>query len=395
MIYEMGRSFEHGERMRKRLLVSWGTLLFVGLTVLGCDFFTNQSTTAGSTGFVYVVNSAQGAGGVGSISGYQANASTGVLSTLVNSPFGTGNLPTPTSMSADVLGRFVYVSTSAGVVGFVISQNTDTLGQLACFVNPCVPTATKAVPVAIAVDPSARAVYVVEAGPQVEGFTITAVTGALTSQGPPTPLSPPAANGVTPTSATVAASGGFLFVGMADGSIVSVPINANSTLNAAAISKAAPLAGITNVAALVADPTVSFVYAVDGTQFVSLYTINRSTGALTAVNSLSVQSSAPVGVAVASVNGTPTYVYTANQGSSNVSAFLIGGGGTLEALANFPFSVSATTPVALAVDPSQAFLYIVGKESNSVVSFVIVNGQLESPSTASTGTAPTAVVAVP
>ena len=384
--------------MRTRLLVFWGALLSVGLTVLGCDFFTNQSTTPGTTGFVYVLNSAQTAGGVGSISGYQASASTGVLNPLVVPTFGTGNLPTPTSMSADALGRFVYVSTSAGVVGFGISQNTSTLGQLACAVTACAPTPTLAVPAAIAVDPSARAVYAVETtaagSPQVEGFTITA--GVLGSQkNSPYSLVPPEANGVSPTSATVAASGGFLFVGMSNGDVVSVPINADGTLNIAAAVKTAPLAGITSVAALAADPTVSFLYAVDGIQYVSLYGINRSTGALTGVNKFLVQSSAPVAVGVASVNGTPTYVYTANEGSSQMSAFLIEGGGALELLAGFPLSVSATTPVALAVDPSQLFLYLVGKQSNSVVSFVIVNGQLESPSTASTGTAPIAVVAVP
>jgi len=394
--------------MRTRLLACWGTLLLVGLVVVGCKgFFTSQSTTPGTTGFVYVLNSAQGAGNIGSISGYQANASTGVLSPLVNSPFGTGSqLNTPTSMSADALGKFVYVSSAAGaagggpgVAGFVISSNTNTLGQLSSTTQGV--QATQATPAAIAVTPSAGAVYAVESGaggPQVEGFTINTSTGVLTAQaGSPYSLVPPETSTVSPTSVTVASSGAFLFVGVNNGDIVSVPIKGDGTLNIAAAVKTAALAGVTNVAALAADSSV--LYAVDGTQYVSTYIINLSTGALTAVAKYAA-GSAPISVGVVSVNGingTPTFVYTVNQGSNNVSAFIIGNSGTLSALANSPFSLSITTPVALAVDPSQAFLYVVGKGSNSVLSFVIVNGQLSAPATSNppTGTAPTAVVAVP
>jgi len=395
--------------MRTRL-ACWGTLLLVGLVVAGCKgFFTSGPTTPGTTGLVYVLNSAQGAGNVGSVSGYLASSSTGVLSQLVNSPFGTGKLNTPTSMSADASGKFVYVSSAAGagggpgVAGFVISSNTSTLGQLASVgaVQPA-----QATPTAIAVDPSARAVYAVETtstgAAQVEAFTINTSTGVLTAQ-----ANSPYSLGVngTPTSATVALSGGFLFVGMGtpampDGSIFSVPINSDGTLKIAAIVKAPPLAGVSAVAALAADPTVSFLYAVDGIQFVSFYTINSSTGALTAVAKYTA-GSAPVSVGTAVVNPTTTFVFTANQGSNNVSGFIVGSGGGLTALVNSPFSVPATaqTPVALAVDPSQAFLYVVCKVSNSVLSFVIVPNNIPvlvapGSSNPSTGQAPTAVVAV-
>jgi len=391
--------------MRKRLLVSWGALLFVGLVVLGCDFFTNNgSTTTGTTGLVFVLNSAQGAGGIGSISGYLANISNGSLSALVNSPFGVGSqLSTPNSMSADALGRFVFVSSnqgSGGINGYVISQDANTIGQL----DSAGITPTIAAPAAIAEHPSAGAVYAVETtstgAPQIEGFGITG-SGTLTAQAKsPYSLMPTEPSGVSPTSVTVAASGGLLWVGMNNGDIVSVPINSDGTLSSS-IVKTAPLAGVTNVAALTADPTLSFLYAVDGTQFVSLYGINRSTGALTAVSKLTVESG-PVGVGVASVNGTPTYVFTANRGSSNVAAFVIGSGGALTGPLLCASCALAVPPLALAVDPSNNFLYVAGGAADttgSVLSFVIVGGTSTlSPSStpsASTGTAPTAVVAVP
>jgi len=385
--------------MRTRLLVSWGTLLVVGLVVIGCNgFFTNGgSTTPGTTGFVYVLNSG-GASGVGSVSGYAANASTGVLSPLVFSPFGVASqLSTPNSMSADALGRFVYVSSnlgSGGINGFIISQNTNTLGQL----TSAGVTATLAAPVAIAVDPAARAVYAVEDGAQVEGFTITASTGALAAQkNSPYSLVPPEAGGVSPTSVTVAASGGFLFVGMSNGDILSVPINSDGTLNIATIVKTTPLAGVINVAALTADPTVRLLYAVDGTTNISAYSINSSTGALVALRATPFSAGqGPVSVGVASVNGTPTYVFTANDGGT-LGAFIITSNPPLTVVAGSPFP-SSITPLALAVDPSGNFLYLVGSGgSNTVLSFVIVGGALQAPATTNppTGTAPTAVVAVP
>ena len=366
--------------------------------MVGCKgFFTSGSTNPGTTGFVYVLNSG-GASGVGSVSGYQANASTGVLLSLLNSPFGVANqVSTPNSMSGDALGRVLYVSSnlgSGGINGFLISQNTNTLGQL----TSAGVTATKVAPVAIAVDPAARAVYAVEAGPQVEGFTITAGTGALTAQkNSPYSLVPPEAGGVSPTCVTVAASGGFLFVGMNNGDIVSVPINSDGTLNVATAVKTPPLTGVSNVAALAVDPTVRLLYAVDGTTNISAFSINSSTGALTALRATPFSAGAgPVSVGVASVNGTPTYVYTANDGGT-IGAFIITSNPPLTAVTGSPF-LSSVTPIALAVDPSGNFLYVVSSGgSNTVLSFVIVGGALQAPSTTNppTGTAPTAVVAVP
>jgi len=363
--------------------------------LVGCNgFFTSGSTTPGTTGFVYVLN--QNTGGIGSISAYLADAATGDLTPLLNSPTGAGS--TPNSIAADRLGRFVYASNQGGGInGFLVSQNTNTLGQLT---STGAATPTKANPVAIAVDPSARAVYAVEPGPQVEVFAITLATGVLTAPASPASLSPPAAIGISPTSVTVAASGTFLFVGMADGSILSLPINADGTLKTAAIVSTPPLSGIQTVSSLTATPTVRFLYAVDGTtqslQNLSAYAIDSSTGALTAVSATPFQAGlGPVGVAV---DARSLFVFTANEGSNNVSAFTIGGNGTLGVVLNSPFGVSATTPVAVAVDPSGNFLYVANKGSNTVSSFVILGNGVLTPSlapSAITGTAPVAVVAVP
>ncbi|HYA95858.1 MAG TPA: beta-propeller fold lactonase family protein [Terriglobales bacterium] len=380
--------------MKTRLLVCWCALLVAGIVVTGCGFFNNTpgSTTPGTTGFVYVLNSG-GTSGVGSVSGYAANPATGVLSSLVFSPFVVASqVSTPNSMSGDAFGRYLYVSSNVGgggINGFLISQNTNTAGQL----SSVGVTATKAAVVALVVDPAGGAVYAVEAGPQVEGFSIASGTGVLTAQA----NSPYSLGSGTPTSIAIAPSGGFLFVGMNNGFIVTVPINSDGILNTTNIVRTAPLAGIINVAALTVDPTVRFLYAVDGAQYISLFAINATTGALTAIQATPVSAGAgPVSVGVAAVTGVPTFLYTANDGGT-LGAFIISSSGTLSLVSGSPFS-SSVTPLALAVDPSGAFLYVVGSGgSNTVLSFVIVGGVLQAPSTTNppTGTSPTSVVAVP
>ena len=101
--------------MRTRLLVCWCALLVAGIVVTGCGFFNNNgSTTPGTTGFVYVLNSGGGSG-VGSVSEYSADPITGVLSSLVFSPFVVASqVSTPNSMSGDAFGRYLYVSSNVG-----------------------------------------------------------------------------------------------------------------------------------------------------------------------------------------------------------------------------------------------------------------------------------------
>jgi 6-phosphogluconolactonase len=384
----------YGDLMKTRLLLAWCALLVAGIVVTGCGFFNNNnSTTPGTTGFVYVLNSGGGSG-VGSVSAYAANPSTGVLTSLLSSPFSVAaQLTTPNSMSADALGRYVYVSSnggSGGINGFLISSNTDTQGQLASVGV----TATKAVVIALVVDPAGRAVYALEAGPQIEGFAITAGTGALTAQ----TGSPYSVGTGTPTSIAIAPSGGFLFVGMNNGFIFSVPINTDGTLaTGTSIVSNANLPGVINVAALTVDPTVHFLYAVDGSTNISPFVINSTTGALVAVQNTPVSAGAgPVSVGVASVSGVPTYLYTANDGGT-IGGFIIASNGALTLVSGSPFS-STIAPLALAIDPSGNFVYLVGSGgSNTVLSFVISGGLLEAPSTTNppTGTSPMAVVAVP
>ena len=71
-------------------------------------------------------------------------------------------------------------------------------------------------------------------------------------------------------------------------------------------------------------------------------------------------------------------LYVGNEGSNNISAFLINSDGTLTGVTNSPFS-AGLGPVAIAIAPSKNFLYAVDQNSNQVSAYRINtgNGALE------------------
>jgi 6-phosphogluconolactonase len=75
----------------------------------------------------------------------------------------------------------------------------------------------------------------------------------------------------------------------------------------------------------------------------------------------------PVSIAVSAVND---FVYVANQGSNNVSAYKLGAGtGILTAVPGSPFA--STQPAAVAVDPTGKFAYVANAVSNTVSAYAI------------------------
>jgi 6-phosphogluconolactonase (cycloisomerase 2 family)/uncharacterized caspase-like protein len=99
-----------------------------------------------------------------------------------------------------------------------------------------------------------------------------------------------------------------------------------------------------------------FLYVTNnGSNSVSAYSMNPSTGALAAVtDSLFPVGTSPIGIAA---DPTGTHLYVANTYGDNVSAFTINPStGALKELSGSPFA-GATGPEGIAIDPSGKFLY--------------------------------------
>ena len=113
-----------------------------------------------------------------------------------------------------------------------------------------------------------------------------------------------------------------------------------------------------------------FVYVANaGSDNVSAYTIDAASGALTPVaGSPFAAGSRPAEVAV---DPSGKFVYVANQGSNNVSAYTIDAtSGALTPVAGSPFA-AGTAPVIVAVDPSGKFVYVTDQGSNNVSAYTI------------------------
>jgi YVTN family beta-propeller protein len=93
------------------------------------------------------------------------------------------------------------------------------------------------------------------------------------------------------------------------------------------------------------------------------------------------------------------FAYVANQGSNDISAYVIDqSSGVLTEIAGSPFASTGTGPVAVTIDPDEQYLYVVNNGSNdvSVYSIDYSTGALTASGlTIATGNLPTAAVVDP
>lgn len=145
-----------------------------GLTPLtGSPFAAGASPfnlAFGASGkFLYTANP----GGTNpSISGFTVDSS-GTLTPLSGSPFPA---PVNRSITADRSGAYLYVTTSAGVLGYSIDATTGLLSSL-----PGFPVVSGASSYSVTLDPTSQFLYIANNGlANVSGFRFDASTGGLT-----------------------------------------------------------------------------------------------------------------------------------------------------------------------------------------------------------------------
>ena len=303
--------------------------------------------------YAYVTNSTDN-----TVSAYTINnAASGVLSTT-GTPQPTGSQPY--SVSVDPTGRFAYVAnlSSNNISAYKIDTGPTTPGALiAIDANDAISgyqaaIATGPTPASVTVHPSGKFAYVVNqanntAGNSISAYSINTTTGALSA------------------------------------------IDANGAVSGTQAS----IATGTTPYAVTVDPTGKFAYVANGTDSnVSVYTINQTSGALTAGTAVSA-GTVPISIAI---DPTGQYAFVANNGSNTVSAYTITAGtGALVAVGGSPFTVnglgSPTSPRSVAVAPTGKFVYVANAGNNSVSKFTITAGALSGESAVATGVLPFSV----
>lgn len=295
----------------------------------------------------------------------------------------------------------VLLATTQGSVGidsFGIDLSSGNLTQIKTL------AATQTGPTAIVIDPSGANAFVADSGTN----SISAYT--VNSDGTLTAGSTFAVKGSTPTALAIDHAGKFLFVANQASNNVSVFSVQGSTLSELANSPY--LSGLLPSSVTVS-PANNYLYVTNQTDnTITVYNI-ASTGDLSPIpGSPFPTGTAPSGSAIVPpqslTTATRTYLYVANSGSNNVTAFLVcltnitpctASDGSLQTLAPTSIFAAGIGPAAIVVDPTSNFLYIANKTSNQISGYRInqATGGLTnlSPFTVSTGMNPVALVIHP
>jgi 6-phosphogluconolactonase (cycloisomerase 2 family) len=173
----------------------------------------------------------------------------------------------------------------------------------------------------------------------------------------------------------VSQSAGFLYV--ANGSAGNIAqISFNSSGQPADMGTVPGGTGAT-IAGMTIDPKGQILYATDSANNKILSFTIPSSGALAPIATFTLsQTTAETTPVAVAVDSTGTLLYSANQGSGNVSAFKTSGGNLTE-VSGSPYSsagsgvVTAPQPAAVTVDVTNGFLYVANEGSHSVMAFSV------------------------
>jgi 6-phosphogluconolactonase (cycloisomerase 2 family) len=265
------------------------------------------------------------------------------------------------------------------------------------------PVTTGTAPSAVIVAPSGKAMFTANRGANsVSAYTING-DGTLTEGSTTYPT------GQTPVSLAMDPGGKFLFVANQADSTISVFSVSGTTLTAVGAFSTSdptyPNQQQTAPSALTVSASGNYLYVANQlTNAVSGFQYDSTSGALTPLTTFSV----PAGTNPTALVMLPTltaypgssFLYVANSGSNNISAFAActvasascsTPNGLLTEVSGSPFS-AGINPVSLAVTPGGAFLYAADSQSNELSGYKIgaSTGFLTPTTTAtfSTGTTP-------
>jgi 6-phosphogluconolactonase len=372
-------------------------LLLLGLT--GCDFFVPQSSSGGGgtvTGdYLYVAN-----GSDTFFAGFGVST-TGALSVLPNSPYNNGIAAI--SMALTPGNTFLYAGTTNGIYGYVINSN----GSIS-ILNSGNSLAQDVLATGMQVDSTGG--YLLVAGiststqTQAIGiYSIDTATGILTAI-TGSPLSLYTGNGstptlVTPTGMLITPNNAYVYVSLGSLGVQILTLGTGGALSAgSAPSVLLPTSTSASPsdAGLASDPNSLFLFVAEINTGLRVLSIGTAGSLKEVSGSPYAAGTGPNGVLI---DKTGSYVYVANKGSNNISAFtLTAASGKLTAVSGSPFASGGQLPLRMVEDNSKKYVAVInggtnGTTGNSdvqVFSFdTTVDGKLNPVSTASTGTDPT------
>jgi DNA-binding beta-propeller fold protein YncE len=235
-------------------------------------------------------------------------------------------------------------------------------------------------------------------------YTINTSTGLLTALGG-SPLALYTGNGstptvVTPTGLVITPSNSYVYVSLGPLGVQILTLGANGALSTGGSPPPLLLPVSTSTSpsdqGLASDPLSAFLFVAETNTGLRVLSIGTGGSLKEVSGSPYAVGTGPTGVIL---DTTGSYVYVANKGSNNISAFtLTAASGTLTAIAGSPFASGGQLPIALVNDNSKKFVAVINSGNNGsggnsdmqVFKFdTTTNGKLDPVSTATTGTDPT------
>jgi 6-phosphogluconolactonase len=372
-------------------------LLLLGVTT-GCDFFVpeNNCTDCTTTGdYLYVANANNTF-----LAGFGVSTA-GALSILTNSPYNNG--VAAQSLAITPTNSFLYVATTAGIFCYALNSNGAITVQ-----NSGTAVATDVVATSMQVDSTgsyllAAGIGIASAVQAIGIYQINTSTGLLTAlTGSPLPLytgKATTATVVTPTGMLITPNNSYVYVSLQSLGVQVLTLGTGGALSTGTTATFLPPLSTSTTPAdygLASDPTSKFLFVAEFNTGLRVFSIGTN-GTLNEVTG----SPYPTGTGPTAVVLDPTgsYVYVANKGSNNISAFTLTlASGKLTAIAGSPFSSGGQLPIAFVNDNQKKYLAVINSGSNGssgnsdlqLFKFdATVDGKLDPVATATTGTDPT------
>lgn len=320
---------------------------------------------------------------------YPIAAPTPIINKGNGSLSNNGVLITPhggASLTIDVTGRFVYLAATNGLTGnigqYSINQVDGTLSTIG-LIN----TGTSDGLGYITSDPTGRFVYITNiADGNISQYRIEQSNGALTSIGVQT--------GVGDTSVGIAVdpTGRFAYQALQEQSVSDSYINyfsINQTTGALTALGSTSTGSPSNPSFIFIDPTGRFLYVIDDVYGnIQQYSINQTSGSLTNLGTIS------LGGAPSGIQGdcTGRFVYVTFSDLNYIKSYSINqSNGYLTLIATT--TTNGVGPNQLAIDPTAKFLYVSQTTSSNIGYYEInqTSGNLRFLGSISSGPSPRAI----
>jgi 6-phosphogluconolactonase (cycloisomerase 2 family) len=400
-VYSLGRA---ASRIAARGCAALG--LSAVFLLAGChNFFICEGKAScpssgggGSTtsDWVYVSNAASGAT---NISAYDIG--NGSLAAIAGSPYNIGF--SPVAMSVSPSNAFLYAATlpnasNPGIYLWTINSSSGAI-TVANGGNALITTQVSSMDIS----PDGNFLFVVDvAATALSEYSIN--SSGLLALATTVPL-PPSLCPLTgtPLSQTctvkVAPSGQFVVASLGSAGTIIYPYTSGSgitTTNPTLIGSGSTSTNPTGDFSVTLDKN-NFIY-IARTAALAVYQITDASGDATQTSNTTYSGTATPRSVVLSFD--QSYVYTANQGTGNISGFTIGGSGTLTPISGSPFTGPASVS-AIGTDKSGKYMVAVGYDGSSGLQLFTLGtstagtpGALTLTTSAGTGTSTTTIPAV-